>query len=133
MKVLTRDEILSLKDGELIEFAVPEWSKFFGEEVSIHLKSMTASERDAYETEIFQLQQKGEFIGMRNFRARLLSWCICDAEGNRLFNEGDIEVLSMKNARPVDRIFDKAREMNGLLSGDIKRMTENLPNGQSED
>ena len=126
-RLLTKEEILGIDDRVIQIVSVPEWGG------SVALKNMTAAERDAFEAEVYIARKKSELEGMLDFRARLVAKCICNSEGKLLFSPKDIKALSAKSAKALDILFDKAQEMNGMRKEDIEKMTENLPEGQTED
>lgn len=44
----------------------------------------------------------------------MLSRCIADDQGARLFTDKDIEKLSGKSAKALNRLFDAAQELNAI-------------------
>ena len=81
MESLSRDQILKAADLKVEKVDVPEWGG------AIYLKVMSVGERDSYENEWV----KSKLTGMDNFRTRFLVRTICDVQGNRLFENKDIE------------------------------------------
>ncbi|MDP3939932.1 MAG: hypothetical protein Q8R92_17580 [Deltaproteobacteria bacterium] len=65
---------------------------------------------------------------MANFRARFCSQVIRDAKGRRIFDgdDGDAQILGLgqKNARVLDRIFEKGRELSGMDDSDVDDLVE---------
>ncbi len=114
---LSRDAILAADDRELEAVDVPEWG---GE---VLLRALSGADRDAFELEAFGSKQAGE--GMRNVRAKLVSRCIVDQDGNRLFEDADVEALGQKSAAALNRLFEKCRTMNGFTDQDVADLEKN--------
>lgn len=108
--MLTKEEILGLDDLGTIEVVVPEWG---GKKVK--LKAMSALERDSYELEVFNEREtaRKESRPLTNLRARYLVRCIVNADGKRLFADGDAPALGAKSGKALDRLYDEARKLNG--------------------
>ena len=87
-KLLTRDEILGAQDIQTERVPVPEW----GGEVIV--RSMSGSERDAWETSLFVEQRASDGTLQRresnfsNLRARLIAVTLVDEQGH-LGSAGD--------------------------------------------
>lgn len=126
VKILTKEEILGIDDKVIELIDVPEWKG------SVYMKGMTAAERDSWEADVYMARKKDELQGMLDFRARLVAKCICNKDGNLLFTAKDIKALSSKSAKALDRLFEKAQELNGMRKEDLEKMTENLQEGQTD-
>lgn len=115
MALLTKIAILSADDlhKELVE--VPEWG---GE---VYIRTMTGTERDAFEVALLADGQ----TGAANVRAKLLARCLCDADGGRLFDDRDIAALGKKSASALDRCFSVAQRLNGFTKGDVEELAGN--------
>jgi len=107
MEFLTRDQILNADDLPYRDEAVPEWGG------TVRISTITAADRDTFESMIFDTVDGKPVFKRDNFRAKLLAMCLVDANGKRLFSEGDIEILGRKSAKAVQRLFDIAQELNG--------------------
>lgn len=117
--LLTKDQILSLDDREYKEVEVPEWGG------SVRLASMSAADRDAFEASLIPDKKSKASDRMKNFRARFLSRCIVDAEGNSVFDAHSVVLLGRKNASVINRLFDIARELNGMTEEDVQDIEGN--------
>lgn len=126
MALLSRDAILAADDREYEVVPCPEWG---GE---VRLRSLTGSERDAYEQSLVQTRGKSREMNLRNARAKLVALCAVDENGNRLFTDADVNALGKKNAKPLDRLFDAARRLAGLSEDDVDRLTEDFDDAQSD-
>lgn len=114
--MLTREQILNADDLTKQEVAIPEWGG------SVFVRSMTAAERDAYESSL--LDKKGN-VNYKDARASLVVVSCCDESGKALFSKTDIKLLSAKNAAAVDRLFSVAQKINGMTVEDMEELTKN--------
>lgn len=116
---LTRDQILNADDLKYEEMDVPEWGGL------VRIKVMTGMERDDFEQSVFDMKGKDTKVNLKNFRAKLLVKTIVDEQGKRVFEESDIEGLSRKSSKVLDRIFNKSQEINGIGSKEVSELTGN--------
>ena len=112
---------------------MPEW----GEGVVIHLRTITAFDRDKFEVDLVPLSgfedmseaDKNADIKRRtgNMSARWLAMCICDPEtGDRLFvTDEEIEKLGEVLGDDIDMLRKKSEEINGITN-DIEDLAKNL-------
>jgi len=110
---LTRDQILGIVDRKQKVVDVPEW----GGEVII--KEMSGADRAEYMASIikFETNEKGEVVAEpdpANGDAKLLSYCLIDEDGNRLFTRDDIEALGAKNGEVLERLANEALNLNAI-------------------
>jgi hypothetical protein len=127
-KFKTREEIFAVEDLKAEELYIPEW------DTSVYVRGLTGKERDEFETAMIQMNGKRTMsLSLANVRARLVSMACIQADGTRLFSRKDIEILGKKSAAALDRIAARIQELSGLLPDDIKELTENFTEGQSED
>jgi hypothetical protein len=103
MNILSKDAILAADDLPRETVNVPEW----GGEVLV--RTMSGTDRDAFEASL--LEKDGR---MENVRARLVALTLCDAQGDRLFDDSEIAALGRKSARALDRVFSVAQRLNGI-------------------
>ena len=125
--LLSRDAILRADDTQYEVVDVPEWGG------SVRIKGMTAYERDRFEDSI--VEQKGGDVRVNhiNMRAKLLTMCIVDEDGNRIFNPDDIKALGKKSARAINRCMEVAQRLNGISEEDVAELTENFDDDQGDD
>lgn len=112
---LSRDQILDADDLQRKEVTVKEWGG------SVFVRSMTGSERDAWEQSIIA----GAERNLDNIRARLVVLTAVDAEGRRIFENDDADALGKKSAKALDRLFAAASRLNGLGRADIEELAGN--------
>ena len=129
MTLLTREAILGAPDRKTEDVEVPEWGG------TVRVRSLSGSERDAYEAGIVQLRGDGSRkFTLENARARLVSLALCGEDGERLFSDADIVELGKKSAAALERVFDKARHLSGLSEDDVEELAqgfESAPSGGS--
>jgi hypothetical protein len=51
----------------------------------------------------------------------LISMSVCDSEGNKLFEQEDIELLKKKDSEAIKNIFSKCMEINGIGSDSVSK------------
>lgn len=124
---LTKEQILGADDLKVEIVNVPEWG---GE---VHVRSMTAADRDEYEQSMVASRGPDENANMRNIRARLVVVCAVDEAGKRLFADADIDALGAKGAKAVQRVFKVASRLNALTGADVDDLAKNSGAGHSED
>jgi hypothetical protein len=127
-KLLGRAEILGKDDRTYQDVRVREWNG------TVRVQSLTGTERDQWEEACQEQKGKEKIFSTKQLREKLLSFCLVDAEGKKLFSEGDIALLADKNASALTRLFDVARKLNGIGAQDVEELTKNseaAPSGDS--
>jgi len=123
MRVLTKEDILATEvETKVVE--VPEWGG------SVRIKVMSGVERDQFDK---WLASKPEDSAMEGMKVRICALCLVDENGERMFEDADIEVLAKKSGAALSRIFMIAQEMNYLLAGSIEEVAGESEPGQSGD
>lgn len=125
--MLTREQILAVSDIQIETVTVPEW----GGDVCV--RSITGTERDWLEMNIYSERTKGKEVNMKNFRAKLLSLCLCDEKGDSLFTEKDVEALAKKSASALQRTFTVAQRLSGLSNDEADDILKNSSGEASGD
>lgn len=120
MALLKKEEILGVNDLAFEEIEVPEWGG------TVRIKTMTGAERDEFESDVFETKgNNSSKVNMRNFRAKLVSKCLVDENGNRIFADADIEALGKKSAKALDRVFAVAQRINAIGQKEVEELTKN--------
>ena len=108
---LSADAILAFDDVQVRDVDVPEW------EGVVRLRSLSGRELDAYQASMRERDGDQLVVTTENSRAKLVGRCAIDPEtGVRLFNDAQIHQLGNKNAAVLDRLWDVAAELSGLLA-----------------
>lgn len=118
MPTLTRDAILAVQDLVIEPLEVPEWGG------TVHLRSMTAGERDRFEALVTGPAggEAGTPTRLENIRAHLAALTLCDPAGQPLFTPEDVAALAGKSAAAMDRVFEAASRLNGLTPKDVQEL-----------
>lgn len=124
--VLTRDEILNKDDIQQENVSVPEWDG------DVIVRGLNGYDRDRYEESMVERRGKSFSTNLENIRARLVSLCVVDAEGKRIFADEDIPALGKKSGAALERVFEVARKLSGLRNEDIEELAGNSNSGQSD-
>lgn len=127
MAVLTRDAILAAPDIQEEIVPVPEWGG------DVIVRGLTGAQRDAFEASVVEQKGKKTEMKLDNIRARLVALSIVDEKGKRLFSDADVVALGKKSARPLQRLWDKARELSGLSDDDVEELAKNSSSDQGDD
>ncbi len=111
------DEILGIDDRPVVEFEVPEWN------VTVRLRGMTGTDRDAFENHVTKGGQEGSMniVGMR---AKMVAACLVNENGERIASTKDEAALGSKSAAALDRLFAKCMELNGMSKEDEEKLRE---------
>lgn len=131
-KALSREAILEAEDKRLEPVEMPEWPDAEGNPGIVYVRSITGAERDTYEQSTMQLRGSTVIPKLDRARVRLVVMTACDEHGSKLFTKDDLTALAKKNARPVERLFDKARDMAGLTQADLEELVGNSEGDQRD-
>jgi hypothetical protein len=115
---LNKAKILAANDVKLEKVHVAEWGD------DVFLKTLSGTERDIFE-ESYTTDK------MKNFRSRFLVLTICDEKGARLFTDSEVEQLGGKSAVVLNRLFDKAWQINAFRTEDVDALGKDSPSDQS--
>lgn len=107
-----KSQILAFDDLERVQVNVERWG------VSVFVRTMTGSERDRFEAEY----RRDE---LKDFRAKLAVFTVCDVCGELLFTPADIPALAAKSASALQQIFDVALKLNAITKGDVEELEKN--------
>lgn len=123
---LTRDAILATEDRVYEDVPVPEWGKKNQQPPSkVRVRSLTGTDRDAFETSLLVGTGKNQRMSTLNIRAKLAALSIVDARGEPLFGLEDILALGEKNAAALDRVFEVSQRLSGISDADVENMAKN--------
>lgn len=115
--LLSRDHILSAPDLTTEDVEVPEWGG------SVRVSAMSGSARDAFGESL--VRDANGNIDPSNYRSKLLSKCLVDADGNLLFTDADIVALGKKNAFAILRLFEVAERLNVISANGVEDAKKN--------
>lgn len=124
--ILTKEQILDASDLPTMDVDVPEWGG------TVRIGSMTAGDRNAIEEAFHAAKAKGRDIPA-NLRELIVSLCVVDASGQRMFSSADMAALSKKSAAAVSRIADAAMAFNRLSGEALEEARGNSEPDRSAD
>lgn len=113
--MLTRDNILEVKDLETAVVSVPEW----GGDVRVRL--LTGTERH---TLYAKANESGKF-DMAVFSALLVTMTLVDDAGVRLFADDEVGIIAGKSSKAVEKVFAKSEELNQLSARAVDEAVKN--------
>jgi len=127
VKILNAEDILAARKPapELVE--VPEWGG------SVYVKGTNGKEFSDLQSQIIQRKGNTQSVNLENIQAKLCAVCLCDADGNRLFKQKDVEVLAELSSAALQRVFKVAQRLSGLGDDEIEGLTEDLKANPTED
>lgn len=114
---LTRDAILEMSDRATREVDVPEWGG------TVTIKEWGLPERGAF-VEIMEKRSSGE-MGMADAMALCVVLSVVDENGNRIFTDKDVAVVSCKSGKAAERIFSAAMALNMITRKDVEVLAGN--------
>lgn len=126
MKILSKSDILGAADLATETVDVPEWGG------AVIVRTMTGTERDAFEAAMVKVVDGKRVPDMDNLRAKLLAATLVDEAGTQLFEPGDLAALGGKRAAALDRIFAVAQRLNGLAAEAVEDAEKNSVPGPSD-
>lgn len=125
-KILSKAEILGSHDMRIKTVAVPEWGG------SVRLRSLTGTERDAFEATLVRVVNGERIPDLENLRAKLLAATIVDQDDRQIFCAEDIDALGRKSAVALDRVFAVAQLLNGMHADAVEESVKNSVPGPSD-
>lgn len=95
-------------------------SEFWPDVGSLYVQVMSGRDRDRYEWLMQDaIKSKTEITAL------LLVRCLCDENGQRVFEDEDAPLLAQKNWRALDELWDAARQINGMGVNNQKELAKN--------
>ncbi len=125
--LLTKEQILGAQDIQTEIVEVPEWGG------AVIVRGMSGKERDSFEASMIKGKGKSANVNLENLRAKLVSKCVVDEAGKRLFSDDDIPALASKSAAALNRVYEVAQRLSGVTDEDVDELTKNSETAQSEE
>ncbi len=122
--MLNKDQILGAQDISFED--VEAWGG------TVRIKTMTGTERDAWEDSLVDDNGKPRKEVKKTFRANLLVRCICDEKLHLIFDEKDVPDLAKKSAKEIGKLYDVARKLNGIGKDAEEEIEKNSEAGRDE-
>ena len=130
MPLLTREHIQQNPTFEKAEVDVSEWGPP-GERTTVFVREMSARERDHYEASLVTGKGKKTEVNLKDMRAKLAVYTCCDENGQLIFTQEDIQWLTARPVKVLDRICNAAKKINGLDDEDEEDTVKNSPTTES--
>lgn len=128
MTLLSKGEIFAADDRKTEDVEVPEWGG------TVRLRSLTGTERDAYEASIQKQIGTKVVRDMRNFRARLVQLSAINEDGSPLFAQNEVAALAGRSSAALNRLYNVCCELSGFSDEDVEALegnSEPAPSGPS--
>ena len=90
---------------------------------SVHLRGLTASERDLWEQQIYS--ERDSKRGVNNIRASLVVRSLTDEAGVRLFKDSEIDQVGALPASVIDKLYEHCQRLSGLGKNDVEEIEKN--------
>lgn len=111
-----KDKIIAANDLKTKTVDVPEWG------VKVVIRTMTGAEKSNFE--VSTIAEDGK-VDRKDFRAKMLSQCLVDEEGKRIFADEDLDILGTKSAAVIERLWGIASKLNAYSKKDVDELTKN--------
>jgi hypothetical protein len=107
-----RETVLSAQDVKLVPVSVPEW----GMPEGLFVRELSAYSADEYNSLLFvHTDAEGRLTeSVPWLRTALVCKALCDAEGNRVFADADLEALGAKSGPVMERLYLAAKAVNEI-------------------
>ena len=130
MTIFTRDQLSNVHDFEKLEVDVTEWGAIDPDtgkrqKTTLFVRELTAKERDQFEASLYTGRGHKREYNPKHVRARLAIATCCDADGKPIFLPEDLDWLSSKPVRVINRIYEAAVKLNGLSDADEEELVKN--------
>jgi hypothetical protein len=107
--LLTKDSILKASDLKTADVDVPEWGG------KVRVRTMTGADRQAF------YKSNTSKDGMpKNMLEALIVATAIDEKGEHMFTASDVSALASKSSIALQRVWDKAAEINGLTQKSVE-------------
>lgn len=125
------DAILAADDLPREKVPTEEWAP---EAPEVWIQGLSGEERDQWEQSL-TTTVNGQRIPkpkIKNVRAAFVARVLVDDNGERLFQDGEVNALGRKSAAVLDRLWDVGRRLSGMLT-DEELEAQNPSSGDQEE
>jgi hypothetical protein len=105
--------------------------EYRGKELKFHLRELSGTERNAYESSMVRQQGNTATANMGDYFAKLLVLCLADESGERLFADSERHLVGQRPADLLAKLYEQAAEMNGLTEDAEEALEGNSEAAQS--
>lgn len=138
MPLLTKEQIINFDDGVFdIHFEdVPEWTTEGKETAQVGILSFNGNERERFDrwlAEKSDVDVKTSKVKTLppNVKEEILVRTLCDSNRTLLFARADVKSLGEKHHAVIDRLAQRAQEINGYGDAAIENAEENSEDVQN--
>lgn len=116
-----RNEVLAIQDMKVEPFPTPEWPSLDGK---IFIRTISSHEAGMID-KLTCSSKTGDLEHMERVVPVSCAMYLSDAEGNRIFTDGDAQLLGQKSPRVLTRAFRAGRALNGLSKEGAEELEKN--------
>lgn len=117
-------QILGCDDLSREKVLVPEWAHN-GAPLELWVRTMSGTERDRVEQLSLNERKDSTDGTQKNIRAMVVALSVVDDDGNRVFQDGDMEALGQKSSLALDRLWSVAQRLSGFSNQDVEELAKN--------
>lgn len=114
MELLTKEQILAAADRPFEDVSVPEWGG------TVRVTVMPGVDRDRFDSELGRRRRKDGSFNVAGMSAYLCALACVDEQGKRLFTLEDVRALEEKSGVALNRVYEAAARLNGLLPDSLE-------------
>lgn len=120
--------ILAADDLKRQAVEVPEWG------LTVYVQTLSGRARQSFEIFCTSAFEDGKLRDGTAIREHVIVLTACDATGEPIFTQGDIDALREKSGAALDRIYSAACALNGIMGAEAQA-EKNLvsPDGSTSD
>lgn len=121
MQKLTKDDLLRAWTPTIQAVEVPE----LGADAVVYVRQFSAADRGKLEILGTKFKEGKAYDQVPRVRLLTVALALCDESGTRLFKDEECDQIGSMPAGVVDRIFEKAAEINGLSKKAVEEAEKN--------
>ena len=107
--LLTKESILKASDLKTADVEVPEWGG------TVRVRTMTGADRQAF----YKQTTTKEGVPKNMLEALIVATAV-NENGEPLFTAADVSALASKSSLALQKVWDKAAELNGLTQKSVE-------------
>lgn len=96
---------------------IPEWGDGF------YIRVMSAGERDAMEASA--VDGDAASLLQSHWRSKLVMYTLCDDQGNRIFTDGDLDLICGMDGNLIARIAGESMALNQIAADAVSELEKN--------
>jgi len=122
--MLSRDEIINIKDCKVTAVEIPEWGG------TVYLRKWTGKDRSFFLSKSICESDDGAGVNWDTLfdnQVLVVALSLCDENGAKLFTTSteDLEILSSKDGNVIQMLYQKSLLLNGLAKESIEGAAKN--------